>query len=167
MQLLLILPDSGRPYWELRLVTSITGDRGLPERKTSLMFSKHSLSAFWNAESVRPPKWGCTITLSLWRNHGSTFGSLQNTSSPALAIFPDANASFNAFSSTTAPRAVFTKKVPSFIAANSAGPIKLVVFAFRGQFSDTMSEAPKRSCSVEQYSALYFASSSGESLFRL
>jgi hypothetical protein len=59
------------------------------------------------------------------------------------------------------------KKLPCFIASNSAVEMRFVVAALRGQLIDTMFEDDSSSPIEEQYTALYFLSSSSFNLVRL
>ena len=71
------------------------------------------------ASSVEAARCGVTITLSS-SSSGPEYGSLENTSSAAPASFPLPSASTSASSSTSSPRAAFTRRVPSRIWAKTS-----------------------------------------------
>jgi hypothetical protein len=90
--------------------------------------------------AVFPPMWGVAMTLgnpnSGWSDAG---GSTEKTSSAAPARCPLRNASTSASSSTSAARAVLTRKAPHFIRASASRPMSPRVSSVTGAWRLTKS----------------------------
>src|SRR5262249_30771749 len=98
---------------------------------------------------VLAPLWGVSTTCSSPAS-GETCPSPSRscTSRPARARWPVASAWWSARSSTTPPRARFTRKAPRFMRASAAASIRLRVESWSGTWRLTKSERRSTSSSV-------------------
>ncbi len=118
-------------------------------------------TAAW-ASSVEAPRCGVQMNPSSRRSglSGDT-GSFSNTSRAAPPTWPEASASASAFSSTSPPRAQFTRRTPFFICARLAAFTTLRVFSVSGTWSE-MTSARFQTCSSGTSSTPISAAASSE-----
>ena len=116
---------------------------------------------FRRVARVALPMCGVRTALGSAEVAGMDFGSPSKTSSPAPAMRLACSASTSAASSTTPPRAVFTRMAVGFIFAISAAPIRWCTAGEYGTMTTTKSDSASSRSRSTQVALSRLSSASG------